>query len=219
MGDFDVFDDWGNFVGKFTPAGGGGCLFGIAILILLAAGFVIYQFIKMVVMGFVALSKGKWGEALMYWFFPGSMVLFFALSTVGNVTVFLVNERRAEEYQLTARAEENEFLANPPVEVAITKGKCNPSTNNCGWGTDRTYLVVTVTNLSKNQLATMRGDPELWCTPSITWYYLTPGRTEKFYCVLGGAAPPDFERLDRVCIYFSTGAWDSPTPLVCRNLK
>ncbi len=85
MGAFDVFDEWGNFVEKFTPAGGGGCLFGIALLLLLAAGFVVYVYIKMVVMGFVALSKGKWGEVMVNWLFPGLFTLMFALGIVCSV--------------------------------------------------------------------------------------------------------------------------------------
>lgn len=48
-GEFNVFDEWGNYMGKFTPAGeGDGCLSAIALLSLGTVGFLVYLLARLV---------------------------------------------------------------------------------------------------------------------------------------------------------------------------
>ncbi len=101
-GEFNVFDGWGNNVGKFTPAGSG---FGNAILMMIAMlvfwtiGFLIYLFIRLIVKGFRAAKEGDWDGAIGYWAVPGLLIFFFAVSLIGGVAYVAAEEfqQRAEE--------------------------------------------------------------------------------------------------------------------------
>ncbi|HLE49947.1 MAG TPA: hypothetical protein VI791_02305 [Patescibacteria group bacterium] len=181
MGDFDVFDEWGSFVGTFTPAGGGfGCLFGIAILILLAAGFVVYMLIKMVVMGFVALSKGKWGEAVMYWLVPGLLALVFTLQIIGSVAITVAQQRRAEESDRAYETEYRWALDHPSMILSFTRVKDGPSCNELGCRqTEGEYRVTNNLSLIGLELSSDQ------CSPGGMYGLgtLKPKETQVVYCV------------------------------------
>lgn len=72
MGPFDVFDEWGNWVGKFEPAGGGanGFLMGIVVMVAVGLAFTVYAVVKILVVatieGFKSLFRLEFGKALLY---------------------------------------------------------------------------------------------------------------------------------------------------------
>lgn len=66
--DFNVFDEWGKTIGKFTPKGGGlDGLFMIFTLIFVGIiGFAIYAIFRVIIEGFSALGKKNWNKAILY---------------------------------------------------------------------------------------------------------------------------------------------------------
>lgn len=65
IGDFDVFDEWGNYMGKFTPSGGfDGCLATIAVMIAIQITVLILILFRIVTEGFKALFRGEWKSAM-----------------------------------------------------------------------------------------------------------------------------------------------------------
>jgi hypothetical protein len=100
----DVFDEWGNYVGKFTPSDGGldGCFMIIALIIVGIIGFAIYAvvkiLIKVVIKGFEALGQKKWGEAIAclspIWL---SVILALVLIAAGGASV--VNQQNQQKQQ------------------------------------------------------------------------------------------------------------------------
>jgi len=100
-GEFDVFDEWGSYVGKFTPAGGGwdGCLFAIAMLILWTVGFLVYLLVRLVVQGFRAAGRKEWDKAVEYWAIPGLVVGVFFLALASSAATQAAEERERQLYQ------------------------------------------------------------------------------------------------------------------------
>jgi len=98
MKSFNVFDEWGNYAGKFTPSGGGadGCL---GILALITAGvvfFALYMMVKLIIEGTKALFKGDWGMAIVglspIWL--SAILLFFSVGTM-----VVTNQQKAQRDQ------------------------------------------------------------------------------------------------------------------------
>jgi hypothetical protein len=69
---FDVFDEWGNFIGRFTAIGSGAnnCAVMLALLITGVVVSIIYMLFRLIVEGFKALFTGRFGMALLYWAIP-----------------------------------------------------------------------------------------------------------------------------------------------------
>ena len=85
-GGFNVFDEWGNFMGKFIPAGGaGGCWGVFALIVFGIIAFLIYLLIRLIIEGFKALGRKQWGWATLYLSVPAALALgacgFFFLVT------------------------------------------------------------------------------------------------------------------------------------------
>jgi len=82
---FDIYDEWGIYKGRFTPAWStDGCLGMVLGAFLLAIGFLIYLLIKLTINGFKSAIAGDLGKALLYWSIPavfsGLFVLFIIFS-------------------------------------------------------------------------------------------------------------------------------------------
>lgn len=125
MGDFDVFDEWGNFMGKFTPAGGG-CWFTIAILFLSVIGFWIYLLIKLTVNGFKSAKKGDWKRAIVYLALPIITLLSSTLPPIVEAvqfdnlcskTQFRVARRSAGDLLYVDRAENWDYSVNVRINA------------------------------------------------------------------------------------------------------
>lgn len=92
-GDFDVFDEWGNFVGKFTPSGGGfeGLFMIMALIFLWVFGFVIYLVVKLIIQlirkGSRAVSERKWGLAIACFGILIAPLLLFMGTILGSLGV------------------------------------------------------------------------------------------------------------------------------------
>lgn len=85
---FNVFDEWGNKVGEYTPTGGGAnslFLF-LAILLLWTIGFAVYTVVRLTVKGFEALVKQDYKSAFKYLIVPGTIILMI-LCQIGFVMV------------------------------------------------------------------------------------------------------------------------------------
>lgn len=101
-GEFNVFDEWGNYVGKFTPTGSGfgdAILMVIAMIVLWTIGFLIFSFIKLIANGFKAAKKGDWENALMYWTVPGLLTFFLVASLIGGAVTVAAEERQRQEVE------------------------------------------------------------------------------------------------------------------------
>jgi hypothetical protein len=69
---FDVYDEWGNFLGTFTRAGSAtdNIAVLIAFVIIGVILSVIYMLIRLIIEGFRALTEGRLDKALGYWAIP-----------------------------------------------------------------------------------------------------------------------------------------------------
>jgi hypothetical protein len=68
-GKFDVFDQYGQFVGRIIPSGegyGGSILAFLAIATLWIFGFLIYAYVSSTIEGFKALGRGEIGKAALF---------------------------------------------------------------------------------------------------------------------------------------------------------
>lgn len=86
---FNVFDEWGNKVGEYTPTGGGGAdgfLMIIALFFLWTIGFVAYTFVRLTVKGLEALAKHEYQKAFKYLLVP-CFVILIILVQIGFVVV------------------------------------------------------------------------------------------------------------------------------------
>lgn len=81
---FNVFDEWGNYVGKFEPRGGG--IEGlIAIIGLTIFGFGFYFLFKMIKAGFKALFEGRWMTAVVC--LAPIWIPLFAVAVIGSSAI------------------------------------------------------------------------------------------------------------------------------------
>lgn len=138
MSDFNVFDEWGNYVGRFTPSGKGtadSIIMFFAVIILWTIGFLVYLFIKLVVEGFRAAAEGNWGKAVLNWAIP-------VLLLVGPVFVSTVEARTKQVAQENREAEIQWATQNPlqAIEFIRVRGSVpgtelpDCSTPGCGTG-------------------------------------------------------------------------------------
>lgn len=98
--DFNVFDEWGNYVGKFSPSGGGfdGCLFAIALIVLWTVGFAIYLLAKMLIKGIKALAGGDVLNAIKYLAIPMLLLTILSLNLMADVSKTKARQKQNEEY-------------------------------------------------------------------------------------------------------------------------
>lgn len=94
----DLFDEYGNFVGRFEPSGGGfeGFFFLIGVVFLWAFGFLIYLFFKLIINGFKAMGRGDWGKALQYLLIP-SLATFMLLCQLAAATAQGIKQQQEHE--------------------------------------------------------------------------------------------------------------------------
>lgn len=86
---FNVFDEWGNKVGEYTPTGGSGVdglIMVVAMIFLWTIGFVAYTFVRLTVKGLEALAKHEYQKAFKYLFVP-CFVILIILVQIGFVVV------------------------------------------------------------------------------------------------------------------------------------
>lgn len=125
-GEFNVFDEWGTYVGKFTPAGGGfdGCLFAIAMLLLWTVGFLVYLLVRLVVQGFRAASRKEWDQAAKYWAVPGLIVAWFVLSLASAAATQAAEERERQLYQEAGQRDQGTLSdTNEAITVERVDGR------------------------------------------------------------------------------------------------
>jgi hypothetical protein len=130
---FNVFDEWGNFVGKFTPNGGGadGCLAVIVLIFVAFIGYAFYALIRIIIEGFKACGQHKWGLAFLC-FTPiwlPALVVFMAIIN-NNAQVQMQQTQSVQATQAV-----NMILSHPDQAVSIksiTRGVIIPCTNGSG---------------------------------------------------------------------------------------
>lgn len=86
---FNVFDEWGNKVGEYTPTGGSGVdglIMVVAIIFLWTIGFAVYTVVRLTIKGFEVLVKRDYKNAFKYLIVPGTIVLII-LCQIGFVMV------------------------------------------------------------------------------------------------------------------------------------
>lgn len=124
-GGFNVTDIWGNFKGKFIPAGGGGGCWGVLALIIFGLiAFVIYLMIMMVIEGFKALGKKKWGRAVAFLGIASAPCLLLTMCLAGRVvTAMALGAVQAQEDadRLAQSDEITWAIQNPTLAFSIER--------------------------------------------------------------------------------------------------
>lgn len=194
-GEFNVFDEWGNYVGKFTPAGSG---FGdaifmmIAMIILWTIGFLIYLFIKLIVNGFKAAKEEDWGRAIGYWVVPGLLIFFFAVSLIGGAANAAAEERQQQQQQQAKESEVQWALQNKDEAVTLTKIRGGMSwIENCNsLCKDNVFGEYKFTNNLQLNTLFVTTPHRIDNGPTCKWRWayrleakVKPGQSITFYCV------------------------------------
>lgn len=165
--ELDVFDEWGNYVGRFTPSGSGafdGLILFVALLFLWTIGFLIYLIIRLFVKGAQAAKEGDTRKAALYLAIPILIILAFA---------FLGGNR------------EDVRASNAPPSFLRVRGGIE---SECGWDTCR-YGYYNLTNNSSsiaNVFPDSAGGSGRQCGLSLKHlgnsFGVDPGNTVGVYC-------------------------------------
>ena len=86
---FNVFDEWGNKVGEYTPTGGSGAdglIMFVALIFFWTIGFAAYTFVRLTVKGLEALAKQEYLKAFKFLLVP-SFVILIVLAQIGFVVI------------------------------------------------------------------------------------------------------------------------------------
>lgn len=150
----DLFDEYGNFVGRFEPSGGGfeGFFFLIGVVFLWAFGFLIYLFFKLIINGFKAMGRGEFGKALAYLIVPCVIVLLGTLSVVGVIAASAVDEMERRQAEQLRQQQISQELAEIEEKFPVTIS--NATRVSCQDGRvrgrciekDEIYILYTITN-------------------------------------------------------------------------
>jgi len=186
-GEFDVFDEWGSYVGKFTPAGGGwdGCFFAIAMLILWTIGFLVYLLVRLVVQGFRAAGRREWDKAAAYWAIPGLIAFVFVAMMVSGVVTGVAqeSERQALEQQQQEQQQEFDLLVREGRLLEITRVRNEiPLGEGVGCGSSCSGFVYgeyEITNLSD---FTLEAWSNWWSCNFPDGVTVGPGQRMTVYC-------------------------------------
>jgi|WetSurSiteA1Bulk_404760.scaffolds.fasta_scaffold00244_5 hypothetical protein len=135
MGDFDVFDEWGNFKGKFTPVGGGGegCLIGIALLAVVFFFWVAYIILKylfkglsyLVKNGIKSIKEKNYGAGIAYLLIPSILavvILFLWIGSISNHGVPVSVSGSQPQY----KSVEPSAITNPVTEAPTASQQQQP---------------------------------------------------------------------------------------------
>lgn len=202
MGDeFNVFDDWGNKIGKVRLEDGSGAFGGLAIFLVMVVlwtfGFLIYVFIRLITRGFEALGRGELLKAVAYWTIP---LLLFALS--GYVYIDAVADGAAQK-----RGEQRHQglldYCDLPSHVRIGNVRRIDCEAYCGgcYYCSGVYIRFTVTNDCNAQVNLAGGIPVDSVGP----------RETKEFTIFDGSAWPAADGRNLVPVDGNTGI----TPQIC----
>lgn len=228
MRKFDVFDNFGNKVGEFTEGAGSGAgiLLLLGFVVVFGIGWMIYQFLKLITLGFDAACKGEWNKALKFWLLPSIPILLLC------VGMGIDAERQSQEEQAKQSAREtiSEFTSDPKV-VTIEKVKGNihclqafGRVNGCV--PPDYYFFVGKYKLTNNTdislLVTYTSGDEEDCEKSFghpVSEWLPPGQSMFFYCIENiGTSRTFYSNISAIEIQ----AWDPdghwPNPILARFL-
>lgn len=147
-GKFDVFDEYGRFIGRIVPSGQGAAdsFFALlAIILLWIFGFLIYSLIRLIIEGFKALGKGDFGKAILCLAIPVAMVC----SAVTLPAIIIVSEVRMRSTSANLTQRFDNLLASGGL-VRITE-ESNQQLDGALCGTDYTsgcleYSVKNITD-------------------------------------------------------------------------
>lgn len=145
-GDFDVFDEWGNLIGKFTPRGSG-CLDTIALILVLlllwTIGFFIYLLIKLTINGFKALLAGKWGQALINLAIPGILGLSACFLIVSGTVNAIAQQQQKQSFEKAYEQEIQWVKNNPDKVMTFTRinSVCNDYIDPCEESNKKIYVM------------------------------------------------------------------------------
>lgn len=175
---FNVFDEWGNFIGRFTAVGSGAdnCAVMVAFLIMGVIISVIYMLFRLIIEGFKALFAGRLGMAFVYWAIP--------LLLVGLIAYFNISkgvEANIEAGRLTELEQS--------IVVSYRLGDCSDVDPDPNYEDNRCYVSFTVTSKSDVPLHIWLLDDFSYECDTIDVYGVTlvSGATRNFLCTV----PPD----------------------------
>lgn len=216
-GEFDVFDEWGSYVGKFTPAGGGwdGCLFAIAMLFLWTVGFLVYLLVKLVVQGFRAAGRKEWDKAAAYWAVPGLIVVWYVLGLASTAATQAAEQAR----EVARQSELAGAILNPEDAIGFERlrgGLPGSTFPDCPYCDDNfTYGEYRLTNkLVLNEVFvdnSLGGEYGLceWELGMLISTRVAPGRAITFYCF----ETASYSLSEKGCVRVEP-AWSSDSRLI-----
>ncbi len=199
--DFNVFDEWGNNVGKFTPTGVGlenGCLMIVTLIIAWTLGFFIYALFRLIGKGFQEVGRGDWGKAMMYWAVPGLLAGGVCFSIFSVMVASAAQQYQHQLIQQQAQRDVQELANNPPIDLKAWKGKCTSDHNDCPWGDEPTYLFIEIKNRYDKPIKVRLLD--YFCNKFVM-DTIAPGETGSFACV--GKKKSQIDQMDEFCTEIS----------------
>ena len=225
---FDVFDEWGNYVGRFTPSGGilQGLLGVLVLIIAWSVGILVYSFFRLVVRGFQSAIAGEWVSALGYW--SGPMIVSIIIGTLllgGNVSALVAHNQQLKQDAQTTQAI-TQLEQNPPISVSASRGPC-PNDAVCSWGNVGPYVVINVENSWSGSVTVHPTDlsgPTCFLLPDSEALpiEMSAGSKSTFYCA---DFYTDLSKVDNICLTFEYNISSNdpmhiyhPSVNICRNL-
>lgn len=196
--DFDVFDEWGRWVGKFTPAGAGcgdSILLLIALVFIGTIGFLFYLVFKAASAIFGEVLKTEGGRTLIKAIF--TLMVIYA---IGRVAVYSVQALIENQEILNGYAE----FAKIDLRIEATRLGCKEECKN-----KRVILDVTINNDGSVPARILSITPDC---PSYYGSVVFPSQPFRLRCIDPstrytklGTIDPDFRRipLGEICITFN----------------
>lgn len=154
-GKFNVFDEWGNKVGEYTPTGGSGAdglIMIIVMIYLWTIGFLIYTFFRLIEQGVKEANLGNWNKAVNYLIWPGITI---CIIIYGILIAPAIHKQQEYQFEQGAIKEADLLTNNPPITITITDGSC-PQEIDCTFLIDKLrvsdlstvrYLRMTVSSI------------------------------------------------------------------------
>lgn len=123
MSDFNVFDEWGNRVGKFTPTGSGcgdSIAMAFALMFLWTIGFVIYALIWLITNGIKSIAEGKLTRGMAFLIIPGTLVFLALFGFASNMNDYHTDHQNAIEDLFYISVRQVEVVNEYSIRVEVS---------------------------------------------------------------------------------------------------
>jgi hypothetical protein len=202
----DLFDEWGNFVGKFEPSGDG-CLISLAIYPALLIMFIIIMIFKIIIDAFgLGIKKCKEGKLVEGLLILGGMTSIFLLIIFGIPALDKANQHADmireidNKIAYNRQIEEVKNQLKATIDFNAKKGPCPiEGANLCSIGDKETYIIINVLNKSTKDKGVYVWVSDPYNTDDYKWI---PANERKLL-IYKRVGPYSVEEINNVCISLS----------------